>query len=761
MTEHPQLIDEDFQGVIGHTYQDSQPWWPPATSPPDGAPNVVIVLLDDTGYSSFGCYGSEIATPTFDRLAAGGLSYSNFHTTALCSPTRASLLTGRNHHAVGMSLLSNVDSGYPSKRGSVTHRAATIAEVLRGVGYNTMCVGKWHIAPLDQTGAAGPYDQWPLGRGFERYYGFLGGLTDHYYPELVCDNHRVSPPAKPEEGYHLTEDLVDHSIQFVRDQVSAAPDTPFLMYMAFGATHAPHQAPAEYVQRYSGAYDVGWDEIRRRRLARQIELGLLPPQTDLAPRNDHVKAWDDLSPETRDLYARFQEVFAGFLEHTDAQVGRFVDLLDSIGKLDNTVFIVLSDNGASQEGGEHGAINTTANENGDWAQLNDNLLHVDEIDGRRAHVNYPWGWAQAGNTPFKRYKQNTHAGGILDPFIVHWPAGIPARGQVRHQFHHVTDIAPTIYSILGIEAPEVYQGLPQLPVHGVSMEYSFTHADAPSMKSSQLFEMYGHRALWKDGWKAVAYHQRGTSYADDRWELYRVEDDRSECHDLADAEPAKLRELIDAWWSEAARYDVLPLDDRNVFSDRSAGSLRPGSPRNRRRYVYFGDMGHIPTETGPLTMNRSYTITARVHRRADDEGVLLANGNVDSGYVLYIKDRRLVHDYNYHGRHTVVTSDREVPTGECELRFDFVMAPGPGPEGHIGAGGSGQLVIDGVPAGRREIARTLPFLISFEGLDVGRDRLSPVSDAYAGEFPFTGTIHNVTIDLHDDGETSLNHEVYD
>ncbi len=584
---------EPFEGAIGRTQAESQPWWPTPAHPGEGAPDVVVILLDDTGFSHFGCFGSDLVTPNIDRLAAGGLRYTNFHVTPLCSPTRASLLTGRNHHSVGMRSLSNFDSGYPHMRGHITNHATTAAEVLRDEGYATFAVGKWHLCAMENASAAGPYDQWPCQRGFDRYYGFLEGETDQFYPELVYDNHAVEPPATPAEGYHLSEDLVDHAIGFIHDSVSIRPDRPFFTYLAFGAMHAPHQAPASYLERYRGRFDDGWDVARDKWFARQMEMGLLPAGTQLAPRNPGVEPWDELPENQRRLAARLQEAFAAFLEHTDAQIGRLVDALDRLGRLDNTLVLLLSDNGASQEGGPFGVMHEMKYFNFLVETPDEAVQRLDDIGGPHSHANYPWGWAQAGNTPFKWYKQNTHEGGVHVPLIVHWPGGIEEAGGLRDQFHHVNDLVPTIYDALGVEAPAIYRGYEQIPVAGVSLRYSFDAPAAASHKEVQYFEMMGHRAIYLDGWKAVTRHRPGVAFEDDDWELYHLAEDRSECTNLAADQPERLAELVERWWAEAEEYGVLPLDDRSIelFSTR----YRDRSPHpTHRRYSYFPPMSPLP-----------------------------------------------------------------------------------------------------------------------------------------------------------------------
>ncbi|MEJ5946578.1 arylsulfatase [Pseudokineococcus basanitobsidens] len=752
MSEPAETPTTPPEGHVGRTYADSTPWWPEPARPREGAPDVVLVVLDDVGFGSLGCFGSEIATPTMDALAAEGLTYTNFHVTPLCSPTRASLLTGRNHHAVGMSMLSNADSGFPGYRGQVTHAAAMVQEVLRDTGYSTAALGKWHLAPMDRTTSAGPYDQWPLGRGFDRYYGFLEGLSDHFLPELVQDNTRVEPPATPEEGYHLTEDLVDRAIDHVSDRVSVAPDTPYFLYLALGAAHCPHQSPERYLQAQRGRYDEGWDVVRERRLARQKELGVVPPDTELAPLNDGVRPWADLSDDDRTVMARLQEAFAAMLEHTDDQLGRLMAHLEHLGRRENTLVVLMSDNGASQEGGALGNTNTLAYENGDTTTTEESLARLDDIGTWRCHSNYPWGWAQAANTPLKRYKQNVHAGGVRAPLVLSWPAGMAgAAGGLRTQFHHVVDVAPTLLDVVGVAAPEVRRGVPQMPVHGTSMRYTFDDADAPSRRRTQYFEMYGHRALVSDGWKAVAYHERHSPYESDRWELYHLPSDFSECHDLAQERSDVLHELVGRWESEAERYSVFPLDDRN-FAERAAQYSSAASPRRRRRYELRPGMDTVPGGVTPLVYDRSYRIEAHVRLAGHDEGVLLAHGDVNGGHVLFVRDGLLQYEYNHQGTRYHVAG--ALPgAGEHRLA---VAVQRTGERQALA-----RLLVDDAEVGSQPLASTARFMIGWQGLQVGRDPGSPVSLRYPRGFPFTGHLEKVVVALADDGGADAPHEVLD
>ena len=487
---------------------------------------------------------------------------------------------------------------------------------------------------MEETSAAGPYDQWPLGRGFDRYYGFIQGETDQFIPELYYDNHPVDPPKTPEQGYHLSEDLIDRSIGFIRDQKSAIPERPFFLYLCFGATHAPHQAPPNYIEKYRGRFDAGWDKVRQDWFERQKKLGIIPADTELAPRNPGVEPWDSLSDNQKKLALRLQEAFAGFLDHTDAQIGRLVEFLEQIGELDNTALFLMSDNGASQEGGPNGIVNSMQYFNGLNPSVDDSLKQLDEIGGPLAHNNYPWGWAQVGNCPGKRYKQNTHGGGIRDPLVVHWPQGVRDPGSIRHQFHHVTDIAPTVLEIVGVEAAATVNGIPQMPIHGQSLAYTFAEEarTAPTTKQVQYFEMFGHRGIWANGWKAVAYHNAGQPFESDDWELYHLDKDFSECRNLAKSHPEKLREMVDLWWIEAGKNGVLPLDDRRQELWRPTPRKR--TPRNRRRYVILPPVGHINSDVAPAIGNRTFKITAEIDRpTANSQGCLVSYGASTNGLV--------------------------------------------------------------------------------------------------------------------------------
>ncbi|MGB3055804.1 MAG: arylsulfatase [Acidimicrobiales bacterium] len=737
-THEPQ---SGFGGRIGRTLADSQPWFDEPAHPGPDAPNVVLVLLDDTGFAQMGCYGSDIDTGNIDALAAAGVQFTNFHVTPLCSPTRASLLTGRSQHAVGMRTLSNFRTGFPNQLGHISNHAATVAEVLGQAGYATFCAGKWHLAPMEQGSAAGPFDQWPLARGFNRFYGFLEGETDQFHPDLVCDNHQIEPPGGPADGYHLSQDLVDQLLRMISDSTAVRPDRPFFAYLPFGATHAPHQAPPEYLAKYRGRFDEGWDVVRQRWFQRQIDEGVIPPDTVLSPRNPGVEPWDDLTDNQRRFAARLQEAFAAFLDHTDDQIGRLVEGLRERDLLDNTIFIVMADNGASQEGGPTGVMHEMKYFNFIAEDVDAAVERLDEIGGPHSHTNYPWGWAQCGNTPFRWYKQNTHEGGVHVPLVVHWPAGLdPAvTGSKRPQFVNVSDIVPTIYDLVGVTPPDVYRGLQQMPVTGRSFATVLSDPDAPATNTVQYFEMMGSRALVAGEWKAVCRHTQGADFDTEPWELYHLSQDWSETNDLATTYPDKLAELQDLWWAEAERHGVLPMDDRLV--ELFGARFRVNSPHPpTMRYVYRPPMSPLPGQAAAAIGARSFDLTGRVTRAAGDEGVLFALGTENSGFTVFVQGDRLVVDYNAFDDHAVAESTVAIPHGHAIITARV----------RVGRGRTGRidLVVNGADAGGVDIPQ-LVFMFSSVGASVGYDHGSPVSTRYDGPFPFSGTLHEVVVQVHD------------
>jgi arylsulfatase A-like enzyme len=741
---HRTNSSEEFRGYIGRTYKDSIPWWPEKIKAPAGAPNVLMIAIDDVGFGHLSCYGGPCESPNLDRLAADGLRYNNFHTTALCSPTRACLMTGRNHHSVGMGTITELATGFPGYNGQMPKDKATVAAMLREYGYNTYCIGKWHNTPDTETGPTGPFDRWPTGAmmGFDRFYGFLGGECNQWEPDLFWDNHPIEPPKLAREGYHLSEDLADMARLFIANHKSVAPDKPWFMHLAFGACHAPHQAPAEWIEKYRGKFDQGWDKVREETLARQKKLGIVPENTDLAPPNEGVQRWDDLSGDERRLFARFMEVFAGFLSHMDQQIGRFIDFLREIGDLDNTLIFIISDNGASAEGGLNGSVNEMKWANEIPETVEENLKMIDLIGSRKTYNHYPVGWAQAGNAPLKWYKQYTHYGGTKDPCIVHWPMGIHSRGEIRDQFHHAIDVVPTILEAIGVDPPAEIAGYTQRPIEGISMLYSFNDASVPTRKRSQYFEMLGNRGIWSGGWKAVTYHGRlpwenksRWSFEQDKWELYHVDEDFSECHNLAGENPEKLQELIELWWAEAGKYNVLPLDDR--FQERIAAR---SEAKERNKFVFYPGTVRIPEASAPNVKNRSHMIMAEVTiPEGGAEGVLCAIGGVPAGWSFYVKDGRLTYCHNFVGTYYYIRSKENVPAGRQTLRYEFTRTG----ENK----GTGKLYINDRLVGEGKIPHTVPNIYSAtESFDIGHDFGSPASEEYDPPFSFTGQISKITID---------------
>ncbi|WP_282942514.1 arylsulfatase [Paenibacillus sp. RC67] len=708
--------------------------------------NVIYIVFDDMGFGDLGCYGSEIQTSNIDQLAAGGLRYNNFHATPLCSPTRASLLTGRNHHSVGMATITNFDLGpdSPNTRGRISHHAGTIAEVLKDNGYSTFAIGKWHLAPVHHSSPAGPYDYWPLGKGFQRFYGFMEGETDQFYPDLVYDNHFVPRPDKQEGPYHVSEDLIDHARQFITDQTSITPEKPFFLYLAFGAQHVPHQAPLEYIRKYQGKYDIGWDQIREQRFHRQKELGIIPQDAELPPFNPDVRPWDTLSANEQKVATRFMEIYAGFLTHTDDQIGRLIHYLKEIDQYDNTLIVLISDNGASSTGRSNGSVDYSKIVEGYTETLDDILPYYEQMYGDRVSCEYPSGWAQVCNTPLRYYKQQTYFGGIRVPLIIQWPQGSIERSeQVRSQFHYITDITPTVYEVLDIQPPAEIRGVSQMPIHGSSMSYTFTQPDEPTRRVTQHFEMMGNRAIIHNGWKAVTNHERGVAFEDDVWELYDLSSDYNEVNNLSAVYPNRLQELIELWWGEAEQHDVLPL--RNA-GWQDLAKHNPESVTARNKFTYYGGVAIIGSAAAPPTVNRSYSITAHIERPDDScDGVLVAMGNYDGGYTLYIRNNRLHFEYNHMRTLYAMISDCEVPSGDLEIRFVFTKQP-------LSTAGTGSLYINGKLVGERKFPKTYKYKISRKGLSIGRDALPTVTEMYLeeGEYPYRGTIRKVVYELGDD-----------
>jgi arylsulfatase len=734
---------------VGRTYRDSkQGKIPGPPRAPAGAPNIVVVLLDDVGFGATGTFGGPVPTPAFDRLAKEGLRYTAFHTTALCSPTRAALLTGRNHHAVGTGVVTEMATGFEGYTSIIPKSAATVAEVLRQNGYNTAAFGKWHNTPVWETSVAGPFDRWPTGQGFEYFYGFQGGETNQYTPALFENTSpvEISYPS----GRTLNDDLADRAIAWLRSQKSVAPDKPFLVYWAPGATHAPHHVPRHWADQFKGKFDRGWDQLREETFARQKKIGVIPRGTKLTPRPRQIPSWASLSPRRRRIAARLMEVYAGFLAQTDYEVGRLVDAVKETGQWDNTLFLYIAgDNGASGEGGLYGVFNEMTI----WNGVRENpalvLEHLDDVGSPRAFNNYPAGFAWACDTPFQWMKQiASHFGGTRNAMVISWPQRIKDAGGLRTQFHHCIDVAPTLLEAAGLRAPAVVNGVAQQPVHGVSMVYTFTDAKVASRRKTQYFEMFANRALYHNGWMASVFHgrlpwrYRAPLFASERWELYHVADDFSQANDLAAQNPRKLRELQDLFWAEAGKYHVLPLDDRSL--DRIDRSVRPRVGGQRKRYTYYPGAVRIPDAVAPGVRNRSYLITADVIiPRGGSEGVLAAMGGVSAGWVLYVKGGKPAYTYNYFiGRTFTIAGKEKLPRGPVTIRYDFEYDGG-----GFGKGGTGKLLVNGKEVAIGRIEKTVPFIFSAdETFDIGKDTGSAVAH-YRAPYPFTGTIRRVVVEL--------------
>ena len=734
---HTYFEGTEFPGTVGRTVEESQPAWPMPRSSPSGAPNVVVLVLDDVGFGQLGCFGGlggRIRTPNIDRLAAGGLRYNNFHVAPMCSPTRASLLTGRNHHTVGVGLIMEVLSGYPGYNGQIPKETAMLPAVLSEHGYATWAVGKWHLTPTKEINPLGPMDRWPLRQGFDRYYGFLTAQSDQYRPSLWEDNHHVGFPNDNGEPYHFTEDIVDHSIRWLSERQAVAPDRPFFHYLSPGAMHQPHQVPEEWVAPYAGAFSDGWDVIREETLARQKELGVVPAETELPPPNPGVLEWSTLTSRERRLVERQMEVFAGFMEHTDHHVGRFIEALEKHGVLDNTVFLVMSDNGASAEGTQLGIRHQISYFNGEQETLEEKLDAIDGWAGPDNCTNYAVGWAMAGNTPNRWYKRMTHEGGTRSPLIVHWPAGISDAGGVRNQFHHVTDLFPTLLQAVGVDMPERVRGYEQKPLEGVSLAYTFDAPSAPTTKERQYFEMLGHRAIWADGWKAVTAHMSREAqllfmggvtqepsdgrFDTEKWELYHLDQDFSEANDLAEEHPELVKRLESIWWEEAERFDVLPLDDRYLGRYREN---RESSVGDRDEYVYYEPLA-LTTNGSPNLKGVSHTIDAQVVVGPEGaDGVIVSDGGPTGGYALGFADGRVTYVSNFLGRDVrIVQLPTPVSEGSLSITMRFVARQDPNPR--AGAG-TVHLSVDGGESAVLEVARTNPtrYDLTGEGLRIGRD----------------------------------------
>ena len=745
-------MDEPQQ--IGFTPAESTPRFPQDPKPPHGAPNVIAIVLDDTGFGHLGAFGSDIGTPHLDGLATEGAPFNRFHVTSLCSPTRASFFTGRNHHAVGMGFLADIPLAFPGYHARLPKTAATLPRVLRDAGYSTMAVGKWHLTPRWQRSAAGPFDTWPLGLGFERYYGFLQGDTNHWTPNLVCDNHYIEPPGRPEEGYHLTEDLADQAVRMVQDQQQGAPGKPFFLYFALGAMHAPHHVAPEWVDPYRGVFDKGWDIWRDEVFARQLASGMVPAGTVLTERPTWVQGWDELSADERRMLAREQEVFAGFLTHTDAQIGRVLSSLEQLGAMDNTLVMVFSDNGASAEGGKAGSFNEHRFTAHVRESLEDNLAHYDDWGGFSTYNHYSWAWAWAGNTPHKLWKRYTWLGGTRTPLIVHWPGRVAQPGSVRPQFAHAIDLMPTILRAAGLEFPNEVDGVAQQAVDGVSLLSALEDPAAPEQHHTQYFEMLGSRSIYHEGWKATTNHIStgildeeelalgSRNFDEDRWELFDLTADFSEAVDRAGSEPERVRQLRDLWDAEAQLNHVLPISDGLV--DRFGGFIPPTWPAGSSRTFRPGG-GAVADESVPLLWG-GFDITADIDVDGADgadgaDGVVFALGDWFGGYALYLVGGRAHFTFARAADALELVTPSAVETGRHEIAVSFAV-------GHDGADGRMVLRVDGAEVDETAVVGMLPFAVQHggAGLRLAWDSGFPVSSRYTPPARFEGTVHGVRVD---------------
>ena len=777
-------MSEPFKGKINVDIRDSVPDWSPFEPPkaPEGAPNVVYAVLDDVGFSAMACYGGPIETPNIDRIAGEGVRYTQWHTTALCSPTRSCLLTGRNHTRNSMACITEAASGFPNASGVIPPENGQIQQILAERGWNTYMVGKWHLCPEAEMNVASSRRNWPTGRGFERFYGFLGAETSQWYPELVYDSHPVDPPRSPEEGYHFTVDITDKALEFIKDAKVLAPDKPFFLYYAPGACHAPHHAPKEWIERFKGRFDMGYEAMREQTLARQKKMGIVPADTELPPLNpigtpetrtgpngepfpalDVTRPWDSLSADEQRLFCRMAEVYAGFLAHADAQIGRLLDYLEETGQRENTIVVLVSDNGASGEGGPNGSVNENKLFNGVPDSIEENLAMLDELGGPKTYNHYPNGWAMAFNTPFKMWKRYEFNGGTSDACMISWPAGTKARGELRDQYHHAIDLVPTILDLLGVEAPETIDGHVQSRFDGVSMRYSFDAASLPSAREAQFYSMLGSRSIWHDGWKAVTTHPTISGWGNfdkDTWELYHTDVDRSELHDLAAAEPERLQALVNLWYAEAGANGAFPLDDRGALE--IILTPRPVLSPARDRYVYYPDLADVPESQSVNIRNRSYAIGALVDIPSPGaEGVLFAHGSRFGGHALYVKDNRLHYVYSFVGSlEQKIVATEELPTGEGLILSAAFEKDGEDPPG-VAVGALSLYHGDVKVAEGRIKTQAGKFSLAGDGLCVGRDSSDPVTNDYSGVAPWSfagGTINRVAVDVSGEPYVDLERE---
>ncbi|WCB96361.1 hypothetical protein DSM104299_05119 [Baekduia alba] len=745
-------------GLTTYDAKDPDTSYPPIVPlrPPKGAPNVLVVLIDDVGFGASSAFGGPCSTPNFERLAASGLKYNRFHTTALCSPTRSALLTGRNHHSVGMGNIAELATSAPGNNSMWPNTAAPLAKILNLNGYSTAQFGKCHEVPVWETSPMGPYRQWPTGMGFDYFYGFLGGETNQWYPALYEGTTPVEPCGTPENGYYFNDDLTDHAVKWMRQQKALMPDAPFFAYYAPGATHAPHHVPNDWSDKYKGTFDGGWDALREQTFARQKELGVIPPDAELTERSPGIPAWSEIDDALKPVLARQMEIYAGYLENTDHHVGLLLDALEDMKILEETLIItIIGDNGASAEGSLQGTFNEMITLGGFAALETAKAMasKIDQFGGPESYNHYAVGWAHAMDTPYQWTKQvASHFGGTRNGTIVHWPAGFQARGEVRAQFHHVIDVAPTVLEVAGLPQPTFVNGVQQKPMEGVSMAYSFDDAAAPERHETQYFEMFGNRGIYHKGWTAVTKHRtpwetgadaKTPAFDDDVWELYDTTTDWTQARDLAREHPRKLHELQRLWLIEAVKYNVVPLDDRFVERGLPDSAGRPRLIQGKRQLL-FGGMGRLTENSVLMMKNTSFSLTAElVVPDGGAEGVIVAQGGVSGGHSLYVKGGKPKYCYNFFGlERYYVDGTKKIAPGEHQVRMEFTYDGG-----GVGKGGDVTLFIDGVEAGTGRVEQTEAFLFSAdETCDVGDEYGSPVTTDY-GAKKFTGEVKWVEIDL--------------
>jgi arylsulfatase A-like enzyme len=738
--------DPAFRGKIGETYQDSTPSYPAPLRAPQGSPNVLLILLDDVGYGMASTFGGPVATPHLEKLATNGLKFTRFHTTALCSPTRGALLTGRNHHSCGTGVIIEMGTGYPGYTGIIPRSTALVSETLRDNGYATAMFGKWHNTPEPDISPAGPFDRWPTGLGFDYFYGFNQGETHQYYPVIYRNTTWVPQPKSPEQGYHFTADMTDEAIAWIANVRAANPHKPWFTYFSTSGVHAPHHAPTAYREKYKGQFDHGWDRQRELTHAKQLELGVIPPGTKLTPRDATIPSWDSRSAEEKRVYARLMENYAGYMEYTDAEIGRLVNSLDAAGELDNTlVFYIVGDNGASAEGGLEGTFSEIASLLGIQLGLESTAKRLDEVGGPLSEPHVPVGWAWAMNAPFQWTKQvASHLGGTRNPMVVHWPKGFKSKGETRWQFHHVIDVVPTILDACRIAEPAEVQGIPQKPIEGVSMVYSFDNAKAAGRRTTQYFELATNRAIYHDGWIACSRYGlpwvtggRGPDFINSPWELYHIDQDFSQAENLAASQPAKLAELQAKFIEEAKTFGVFPLDPR--FVERMDPRLRSGGAPVTN-WTYFGNRVWLPEPIGPQIFPRPHAITAQLMiPPTGADGVVACAGAFSAGWSLYVLDGKPRFRYTFFEIADVdIAGAEKLPTGAVTLGTEFT------PDGQRGGGGSLKLLVNGRVVGEGKIKRS-SFRHGLEPFEIGRDSITAVAPEYSklGQFPFTGRIERV------------------